>query len=175
MRAGNRPEQIRQVEADVNRLAKEVANLDQELGKTDVRAPIDGIVTTPFVERQLNQHLEPGGELCKIVDITRVTAEMQVPEKEMVDIRPGNLVWMKARSLPDVDFQGRVDFIAPVAQTLNAQQIVVVRSDLQNDNLLLKPEMTGIAHIYCGDRRIINLITRRLVRWIRTEFWGLLP
>jgi putative peptide zinc metalloprotease protein len=175
MRAGSRPEQIRQVEADVNRLAKEVANLDQELGKTDVRAPIDGIVTTPFVERQLNQHLEPGGELCKIVDITRVTAEMQVPEKEMVDIRPGNPVWMKARSLPDVDFQGRVDFIAPVAQTLNAQQIVVVRSDLQNDSLLLKPEMTGIAHIYCGDRRIINLITRRLVRWIRTEFWGLLP
>ena len=100
---------------------------------------------------------------------------MQVPEKEMVDIRPGNPVWMKARSLPDVDFQGRVDFIAPVAQTLNAQQIVVVRSDLQNDNLLLKPEMTGIAHIYCGYRPIYKLLTRRFVRWIRTEFWGLLP
>jgi len=175
MKAGSRPEQIHQVEADVGRLMKEVALLDQELGKTEIRAPIDGIVTTPFVERKVNQHLDPGGELCKIVDVSRVTVEMQVPEKEMVDVRPGNPVWMKARSLPSVDLQGRVDFIAPVAQTVNAQQMVVVRSDLQNDGLLLKPEMTGVAKIYCGNRRIIDLFTRRIVRWIRTEFWDLLP
>jgi len=52
---------------------------------------------------------------------------------------------------------------------------VVVRSELQNDELLLKPDMTGVAKIYCGDRRIIDLMTRRFVRWIRTEFWDLLP
>jgi hypothetical protein len=100
---------------------------------------------------------------------------MQVPEKELADVRPGNPVWMKARSLPAVDYQGRVDFIAPIAQTVNAQQMIVVRSELQNDDLLLKPEMTGVAKIYCGDRRIIDLMTRRFVRWIRTEFWDLLP
>src|SRR5207253_5736378 len=48
MKAGRRPEEIRQVEADVAKLTQQVAILDQELGKTDVRAPIDGIVTTPF-------------------------------------------------------------------------------------------------------------------------------
>ena len=93
----------------------------------------------------------------------------------MADVRPGNAVWMKARSLPNVDLQGRVDFIAPVAQNMNGQQMVVVRSELQNDDLLLKPDMTGVAKIYCGDRRIADLITRRMVRWIRTEFWDLLP
>jgi len=84
-------------------------------------------------------------------------------------------VWMKARSLPSIDLQGRVDFIAPVAQTVNGQQMVVVRSELQNDELLLKPEMTGVAKIYCGDRRIVDLMTRRMIRWVRTEFWDLLP
>jgi putative peptide zinc metalloprotease protein len=175
MQAGSRPELIRQIEADVNRLIKKVALLDEELNKTEIRAPIDGIVTTPFVERKLNQHLDPGDELCKIIDISRVTVEMQVPEKEMVDVRPGNPVWMKARSLPSIDLQGRVDFIAPVAQTVNDQRMVVVRSELQNDELLLKPEMTGVAKIYCGDRRIIDVMTRRVVRWVRTEFWDLLP
>lgn len=175
MKAGSRPELIRQVEADVAKLASRVTLLDQELDKTEIHAPIDGIVTTPFVERKLNQHLDPGEELCKIVDISRVTVEMQVPEKEMLDVRFGNPVWMKARSLPSVDLQGRVDFIAPVAQNVNGQQMVVVRSELGNDQLLLKPEMTGVAKIYSGDRRIINLITRRLVRWLRTEFWDLLP
>ena len=175
LKAGNRPEQIREVEVDVRRLTQQVAILDQELGKTEVRAPIDGVVTTPFVERKLNQHLDPGDELCRLADIAHVTAEMQVPEKELADIRYGYPVTMKARSLPSVDLNGRVDFIPPVAQTIGGQQMVVVRSELQNDDLLLKPGMTGVAKIYCGDRRIIDLATRRLVRWVRTEFWDLLP
>src|SRR6266571_2664961 len=175
MLAGNRPEEIRQVEADVDKLANQARILDQELGKTEIRAPIDGIVVTPFVERKLNQHLDPGEELCRIVDVARVTVEMQVPEKELADVRPGNPVWMKARSLPSIDLQGRVDFIAPVATTVNGQQMVVVRTELQNDELLLKPEMTGVAKIYCGDRRIVDLMTRRMIRWVRTEFWDLLP
>ena len=174
-KAGNRPEQIRQIEADVTRLGNQVAILDQELAKTEIRAPIDGIVATPFVERKLNQHLSPGDELCRIVDMARVIVEMQVPEKEMADVRPGNPVYMKARSLPSLDLQGRVDFIAPVAQPVSGQQMVVVRSELQNDDLLLKPDMTGVAKIYCGDHRIADLISRRMVRWVRTEFWDLLP
>jgi putative peptide zinc metalloprotease protein len=175
LKAGTRPEQIRQVEADVERLSNQITILDQELVKTEIRAPIDGIVATPFVERKLNQHLSSGDELCRIVDMARVIVEMQVPEKEMADVRPGNPVSMRARSLPSVDLQGRVDFIAPVAQSVNGQQMVVVRSELQNEDLLLKPEMTGVAHIFCGDRRIVDLITRRMIRWVRTEFWYLLP
>jgi len=98
-----------------------------------------------------------------------------VPEKEMVDVRSGNPVSMTARSLPSLDLRGRVDFIAPVAQTVNGQQMVAVRSEIENDDTLLKPEMTGVARIYCGDRRIIDLITRRLIRWFRTDFVSLLP
>jgi hypothetical protein len=66
-----------------------------------------------------------------------------------------------------------VDFIAPIAKTENDQQTVVVRSNLQSRDLL--PQMTGVAKIYCGDRLIIELMTRRFIRTIRTEFWHLLP
>jgi hypothetical protein len=97
---------------------------------------------------------------------------------------------MKIRSYPTEEFEGRVDFIAPVAQAVSDQpftsvsttpstslfpKMVIVRSELNNDNQLLKPEMTGVARIYCGERRIADLVTRRLRRWIRTEFWYLLP
>jgi HlyD family secretion protein len=175
LRAGSRPEQIRQTESDLAKLKQVREILAQELEKTDIVAPIDGIVTTPFVERKLNQHLDPGDELCRIADIAHVTVEMQVPEKEMADVHSGNPVTMRARSLPTTDLEGRVDFIAPIAQTIAGQQMVIVRSDLPNDDLRLKPEMTGNALIYCGDRRIIDLMTRRLIRWFRTEFWVLIP
>src|SRR5262249_31871541 len=172
---GSRPEEIRQTQADVAKLEAELKLLDEELGKTDIRAPIDGIVATPFIERKLDQHLEAGDEFCRIVDSGSVTVEMQVPEKELADVRPGNLVMVRVRSFPNEDFSGAVDFIAPVAQTVSGQQMVTVRTELKNENHLLKPDMTGVARIYCGERRIADLITRRLRSWIRTEFWYLLP
>ena len=35
--------------------------------------------------------------------------------------------------------------------------------------------MTGVAKIHAGKRLVIQLMTRRVVRWIRTEFWDILP
>ena len=89
----------------------------------------------------------------------------------MADVRPGNPVSMKARSLPSVDLQGRVDFIAPVAQTVSGQQMVVVRSELQNDNLLLKPEMTGVAKIFLGRRSVAELAAETLANLTARKIW----
>src|SRR5204863_8815213 len=123
---------VHEAEAEVSMMQKEIVLLNEELENTEIRAPIDGIVSTPFVERKLNQSLAAGDELCKLVDVSHVTVEMQVPEKEMADVHPGNPVSMTFRSFPSLDLSGRVDFIAPVAQTVNGQQNVVVRSELPN-------------------------------------------
>jgi multidrug efflux pump subunit AcrA (membrane-fusion protein) len=182
MKAGSRPESIRQVQADIAKLSEKVTLLDQELEKTEIRAPIDGIVTTPFVERKLNQHLNPGDEVARLVDISRVTVEMYVPEQDIADVRPGNVVLIQSRSVSSEDLTPagnqlpRVDFIAPVAQAINGRQMVVVRSEVQNDDLLLKPETTGFAKIETGRQLVIaSHFKRAFVRWLRTEFWHILP
>ena len=41
-----------------------------------------------------------------------------------------------------------------------------------NPSLLLKSQMTGTAKIYCGERRVADLMTRRLARFFRVEFWS---
>ena len=48
----------------------------------------------------------------------------------------------------------------------------VVTTQIDNHDLLLKPGMTGQGKIYAGERRIINLITRRLARTFKVEFWS---
>jgi len=32
--------------------------------------------------------------------------------------------------------------------------------------------MSGNAKIYFGERRLIDLVTRRIVRYLRVEFWS---
>ena len=49
---------------------------------------------------------------------------------------------------------------------------MLVTTQLDNAAGLLKPEMTGNAKIYCGKQRAIDLLTRRIVRYLRVEFWS---
>jgi multidrug resistance efflux pump len=175
MKAGNRPGEIQKAEADVNRLVKNLEFLTRELKKTDIVATINGVVTTEFVERKRGTHLDPGQELMQLVDTSSVVAKMMVPQKELEDVRPGNKVLMKLDSFSTQVFEGKVDSIAPIAQTESGQQFVAVRSVLQNKDGILKPDLTGNAKIYCGKRRIIELMTRRVEKWFRREFWDLRP
>ncbi|HVQ65499.1 MAG TPA: hypothetical protein VMT78_13250, partial [Terriglobia bacterium] len=94
---------------------------------------------------------------------------------EIEDVKQGSIVWMKVRGLRDADFEGRVDSIAVVAQPVEGDQVIIVRSQLSGDTANLKPGMTGWARIYAGKRPIISLVTRRMYRWIKTEFVPLLP
>lgn len=173
--AGSRPEEIEQRAAEVAMLETQQAILEGELAKREIRAPISGTIVTPFTERLLNEHLMPGTELLRIVNVDRVTAELSVPENEMTDVRLGSPVHLKVRSYPAEEYVGRVDFIAPIAETVNAQRYVKVRTELDNQDQKLKAEMTGVAKVHSGQRLIIQLMGRRIVRWIRTEFWDIFP
>jgi multidrug resistance efflux pump len=174
--AGPKPEQIQQKQAEIAGLESQRALLDREMEKTEIRSPIDGVVTTPYLEKKLYQHLDAGEEFCRVMDIRRVTIEMSVPEKEMADVKQGNPVRMKFFSLPEEEIEGHVDSISLAAEVVNDRRIILVRSELENiqrdGRFLLRPETSGSAKILCGQRRIIDLATRSLRNWIRIEFWS---
>ena len=175
LKVGNRAELIREAQAEVDKSTAMLASLKEEIGKLEIRAPIDGTVATSRPEHMIGRKLAAGDELIRLVDTTGLEAELLVPEKEIEDVQLGYVIWLKARGLPQQDFQGRVDFIAPVVQVVDGQRMIIVRSDLIEKNDLLKPEMTGMAQIYAGKRPIISIATRRMRRWLRTEFLPLLP
>ncbi len=176
MKQGNRKELIREKQAEVDKLQTLLDSVTAEIAKSEIRAPIDATVATPFPERKLNTRLAAGDEFIRLVNTSAVTAEMLVPEKELAEVKGGNVVWLKVRSLPESDFESRVDFVAPIVQTVNGNPMVVVRTPpLANEDAVLKPDMTGVALIYCGERRIIDIATRRMRSWIRTEFLHMLP
>jgi len=108
-------------------------------------------------------------------ELRSVRAEIAISEKDISDVRVGQQVVLKARAYPENKFDGEVMSIAPIATReddgQSARTIRVV-TQLENPSLLLKPEMTGTAKIYAGRRRLIDLMTRRLARYVRVEFWS---
>ena len=181
VRAGSRPEEIERVRAEISRLESLSRVARENLERAQVRSPIAGRVVTPHLDLLQRQEVERGAALCEVVDARRLRAEVEVPEEEAAEVRPGQKVKIMARGYPGRAFWGEVVAVAPSAQAdpqaerasflPGAQSRIRVTTEVDNAEGLLKPEMTGNAKIYCGKRPLFELMTRRLVRYVRTEFW----
>jgi multidrug resistance efflux pump len=165
---GESPETQRQI---IRKLDEELKTLDNRLSRTKIYAPISGTITTYRFQEKVGDYLDEGAEVCDIVNADRVVVEMPVSEKDMDVIEDGLEVKFKVRGYPTHSFHATVDEIAPVAVQSEGASTVLVRSYIDNKDKLLKPGMTGVAKIYCGTSVMAHILTRDLVRFIRTEFW----
>jgi len=136
--------------------------------------------------------VKKGDLILKIYDFKTVTAQILVPEKDIEGVRVGEKVVLRARAYPGEEFQGQVMSIAisaegnsgsaasqaslvPAASSNSAgsNKTILVTTEIVNRDMLLKSEMTGFAKISCGQRRVIDLIARRIARTVKVEFWSL--
>jgi multidrug resistance efflux pump len=171
--AGTRPEEVTAKRAEIDGLLSQEKLLEVESAYTAIRSPIDGVITTHFLKQKEKSFLQQGDMICEVANTKKILTEIPVPEKEVGDVRVGFPVKLKANAFPTKEFDGLVTQISDKADIRDMNvRVVVVRSEINNPDLLLKPEMTGYAKIYCGKRTIGELLTRRMIRFIRTEFWS---
>jgi len=173
--AGSRPEEIESVEAESRRWDVSKRYLEGQLQRLSVFSPISGVITTPKLKERVGEHVNKGDVIAKVHELSTVTAEIAVSEKEISDVHMGQEVQLRARSFPQQTFHGTVTSIAPTASRVEGAvpgKTIVVTTQLDNPSLLLKSEMTGTAKIHCGRTRLLSLLTRRLSRTLRVEFWS---
>jgi putative peptide zinc metalloprotease protein len=187
---GSRPEEIDAAKADLNRLETQHRYLEEQLRLLNIVSPATGIVATPSRQlKQMNRQLVNKGDLiAKVFDFKTITAEIPVSEKDIADVKVGQTVILKVRAYPDQSFHGKVTAIStsalgsssassagttPVFNTaLVTPKTLLVTTEIDNHDLLLKPEMTGQAKIFCGERPLLELVTRRIARTVKVEFWS---
>lgn len=174
--AGSRQEEIEALIASIKSLQSHEELVKEQLKLLTVVSPIDGVVTTHKLKEKIGESVKKGDLITEVYELQTVMVEIAVPEKEIGDVSVGQKVFVKARAYPRLTFEGEVIKIAPVA-TKSAEQwvndrYILVTTQLDNSAGLLKPEMTGNAKIYCGEYRLFDLLTRRIVRYLRVEFWS---
>ena len=171
LQAGTRQEEIDGVNARIRELSSTVEYLLGQQRLSEIVSPLSGIITTRFLKERRGEFVEIGDEICRLIDHRTMAVEMAVPEREVGDIEIGFPIRFKVQGFPSKDFDGVVDAIAPVATLEGERSIVQVRSNVSNESAILKPGMTGISRVYCGPRSIATILFRRIIRYVRTEFW----
>jgi multidrug resistance efflux pump len=178
--AGSRLEEIEAMKAEVAELVAGRDRLQERLALTEVRSPAAGVVATPRLKERVGEYVKRGDLICKVYEFHSVEAEIPVSEKEIADVKVGQGVKIKAHAYPDRSFYGKVVSIAPALgmkdQTQGPRNLssntIMVTTIIENPDLLLKPGMTGNAKIFAGQRKTIELLTRRIARVIKVEVWS---
>ena len=95
------------------RAANRLAEL--ELSYTSVVAPISGVIASRDIKP--GNFVQINSPIFRIVDSSRLEATLNVPEREIDKLKPGQLVELTADALPGKRFTGTVDRVAPVVDT----------------------------------------------------------
>ena len=95
------------------RAAHKAANL--ELVYANVTAPISGVVASRSIKS--GNFVQINTPIIRIVDVSRLEAVLNVPERELATLKPGLPVQLSVDALPGRTYKGVVDRVAPVVDS----------------------------------------------------------
>lgn len=102
-----------------------------------IRAPIGGIITEKHAI--VGEFSDPAKSIYTIADLSSVWVLTDINEKEQSRVKKGQASTVKVGAFPDTSFDGRITYIADLVD--ETTRTVKARVEVQNPNLVLKPEM----------------------------------
>lgn len=111
-------------QSDVESAKARVVAARQQMQRTEVRAPFDGVVT----ERKVSpgDTAQVGKELLKVIDPTSMRFEAMVSAEHVGSVKAGQAVHFRVNGYGDEDFTGRVRRVNPAANPTTRQVEVLV-------------------------------------------------
>lgn len=152
--------QVLSAESTVNQMEAAVKEANENLAKTIIIAPMDGVVSQLNVklgERVLGTGFTQGSNLMTVADLTKMVAVVDVDENDVILISIGDTAKVKVDAFRDKVFKGVVYEIGNTAKAkgLGTQEEVVnfeVKIRILDSSVHLKPGMSCNAEIMTETR-----------------------
>jgi HlyD family secretion protein len=143
----------------------ERARARDQLSKTDITAPIDGVVTRLNVEVGemvvIGVQNQPGTILMTVSDLSSINAEVKVAEADVMRLSMGNPATATLEALPGRKFPGKLVEIGasalPQVGSQAAAREFKVKVQLEGELQTLRPGLTCDAEILVAERS--NVLT----------------
>ena len=131
----------------VNRLRAIRKNLEDQLRKKQIRAPVSGYVVKR--QCQIGQWLGEGNPAVTLVVQDPIRFMVPVPERYIPSIKEGDQASITFDALPAESFEGKIEAVIPMADS--AARTFPVRIKISNPKGAIKPGMLGRATLPAGN------------------------
>ena len=149
----------------------ERARANDQLQKTDITAPMSGVVTRLDVEIGemvvIGVQNQPGTILMTVSDLSTINAEVKVAEADVMRLSVGQPSAITLEAVPDTRLAGKVVAIGasalPLVGTQAAAREFKVKVQLGATNVTLRPGLTCDAEITTAEKRNVIAVPLQAV------------
>ncbi len=167
--------QVQVLTAQIAQAKAQVALLEEEIARTKITAPVDGVIVTGDLSQALGAPVERGQVLFELAPLDSYRIILQVDERQIGDVvvgQRGRLVLAGFASHPMNFSVRRLTPVSVSGEGRNYFRVEAGLEDVPND---LRPGMEGVGKIEIDRRRLIWIWTHELVDWLRLRTWSWLP
>ncbi len=167
--------EVKVLEAQLEQTRAGLALVEGQLQRTALRAPFDGVVISGDWSRSLGVPVTRGELLFEIAPLNDYRVALQVSDRDIAQIQPGQAGQLVLSALPRQDIALTVTSIASLAADEVAAPTFRVDATLQDGLPGLRPGMQGVAKVGVGERRRWWIWTHALTDWMRLQLWRWWP
>ncbi|MCP4745486.1 MAG: HlyD family efflux transporter periplasmic adaptor subunit [Desulfobacteraceae bacterium] len=149
--------------------------VEQQLARTKLTAPIDGLVVKGDLSQSLGSPVERGQVLFEVAPIGEYRVILNVDDRDIGLIYNGLPGKLRLAGIPGQLIDIQIQRVPPVSFVEQGHNYFRVEAAMKHPFDLLRPGMKGVAKIEVGHKKLIRILTRRLTNWIRVFFWSHLP
>lgn len=168
--AKNRSE-VNIFKAQLDQAEAQLELLKEQIARTQVAAPFDGIVVKGDLSQRLGSPVSRGEILLSIAPLNAYRVVLQVDERKIADLQPEQEGWLILKALPQNEFPFIVEQITPVSEPVEGRNRFRVEARLTEDMELLRPGMEGSGKVMIDRRSLRWIWTHELVEWFKLWFW----
>jgi RND family efflux transporter MFP subunit len=162
--------------AKIEQAEARIELIEEQLSRTKVTAPFEGVIVTGDLSQSLGAPVERGDVLFQVAPLDAYRVVLQVNERDVKDVLKNLSGTLVLSSLPGENLPFIVEKITPVAVAEEGNNYFVVEARLKNKpSQLLRPGMEGIGKIEIEPRKLIWILTYKIVHWMRMFIWSWWP
>jgi biotin carboxyl carrier protein len=164
------------VSSQVDQVQAQLSLIEEQLSRTEVTAPFDGVLVSGDLSQALGAPLERGQVLFEIAPLDAYRVMLLVDERDIADVTLGQRGELVLASMPNERLPFAVKKITPVSATKEGRNAFRVEAQLDAEaGRRLRPGMEGVAKVLVGDRHLAWIWTRELANWMRLKLWAWTP
>ncbi len=167
--------QVSILRARIEQSDAQIALLNEQLARTQILAPFDGVIVSGDLTRTLGSPVERGQVLYKIAPLNDYRVVLEVDERDFADVVLGQSGYLALAAAPNERLDITVNKITPVSTAEEGSNFFKIEASLANPPEHLRPGMQGVGKIEVGERRLIWIWTHRIVDWLRLWVWAWWP
>ena len=143
-----------QARLEMQRLELQIKILRDHQRNLEIRSPQSGIVVSGELRQSEGAPVTLGQNLCEVAPLSRMKAQIRIPESEIAYIRENADVEIRLDAFPREVLAARLTRIVPRAELRDEQFVFIAEAVLENPANKLRPGMNGQASLLAPRQRL---------------------